>query len=399
VGINIKTPSQVAQEYLDNLKVLRPEVNIDLQDSEWWVRSRVVGGTLAGVYADINRVSNDVFPQSARRDSVDKHLQTHFGSGLRQPTTAQGTVLVTGAASGIVIPVNTQFIHQQSGQVYGAIETTTLQAATGNIPIRSFGTGQTQNLLAGLSLSLSAPPSGLQSTATINEPGLTDGSDAETTQAGALRVLAKIRNPSRGGTAVDYQNWAVAADSRVIACSVNRHAYGLGSVELVISAGTNDIDVAIDNDDPVIVTPSDELKEVVRQYVEALNPICDIVYVNGPVEKPVNITAKIAFTSGNQNTVVSGTGGKTQGQLVTREIRRAIYKSPVGGREVNGIKALRLSDIEELIDSKLSSNPNTVGLSYQFVGDRQISASGGTPNISLAVNEVAIPNVITIEDF
>ena len=397
MGINIKTPSQVAQEYLDNLKVLRPEVNTAQTDSEWWVRSRVIGGLLSGVYADINRVSNDAFPQSARRESVDKHLQVQFGSGLRQPTSAIGFALVSATASGAVVAVNTQFVHELSGQSYGVTETITLSAVTGNIPIRSFGTGQVQNLVTGTTLKILGGPVGLSTTATVIDPGLTDARDAETTQDGALRVLQKIRNPSRGGTSTDYVNWAVAADARVLSCVVNRFPYGLGSVGLVISAGTNDIDAAIDADLPVIVTPSSELKEIVRQYVEALNPICDLVYVDGPTETSINVTAKIAFTSGTKDTVVTGTGGKTQGQLVIREIRRAIYKTPIGGREINGVKALRISDIEEQIDAKLSSSPYTVGTAWQFVGDRQVTASGGTPNVSMDVGDVAVPGTITIE--
>jgi hypothetical protein len=145
-----------------------------------------------------------------------------------------------------------------------------------------------------------------------------------------------------------------------------------------------------------VVQPSEELKEIVRSYVEALNPINDIAYVDGPTERTVNVSCKVAFVSGTKNTLVQGTT-VTQGEFVVREIKRAIYKTPVGGRSVNGVPALRAADIEEQIDYNLSSQPYAVGLTYQFVGDRQVTLTGGTPNITLSSNEVAVPGTITIE--
>lgn len=398
MAIVVKTPSQVAQEILDNLKSLRPEINTDQQDSDWWIRAKVIGGVISGVYADINRISNDCFPQSARREAVDKHLQVYFGSGLRQPTSAIGNVKVIGAASGISIPANTQFTHVPTGNIYTATSTISIGAAlTGSVPVQSISTGQAQNLLPDTSLTIQSPPGGINTTATVLAPGLTDARDVESTSEGAARVLAKTRNPNRGGTATDYANWALAADARVVSAKVNRHIYGLGTVQVIISAGTSDIDTAIDNDLPIIVQPSAELKGIVLNYIESLNPICDIAFVDGPTEHIVNITAQVRFVNGNANSVV--TAGLTQGDLLKREIRRAIYKTPIGGRMINGQSALRAADIEEQIDANLSAQPYGLGALYQIVGDRQISIAGGTPNIALGNFEIAIPGTITVVEF
>ena len=392
----IKTPKQVAQEYLDNLKVLRPEVNTDQEDSDWWIRSRIVGGVVSGVHADLNRVSNDCFPQSARREAVDSHLQVYFGSGLRVAQPAVGYIAVTGT-SGTTVAANTQFVHAATSNVYVATASVVI-GVTGAIPVQSVATGQNQNLITGAALIVSSPPAGLNSSAVVLTPGLTDGSNDETTQDGANRVLARIRNPSRGGTEADYQNWAVVADTSVLSAKINRHIYGLGTVQVIISAGTNDIDAAIDSGLPVTTQPSTELKETVRVYVEAMNPINDVVYVDGPTEVPINVTCKVAFYSGDKDSIVPDVG-VTQGELVVREIQRAIYKTPVGGRVINGVAALRAGDIEEQIDYNLSTSPYTLGLKYQIVGDRQVTVSGGTPNVTLLSNQVAIPNIITIEGF
>lgn len=397
MAIVIKTPRQVAQEFLDNLKALRPEINTDQTDSDWWIRSRVIGGVIGGVYADLSRVSNDAFPQSARREAVDRHLQVYFGSGLRPAQPAVGNVGVTGNASGITVNVNTQFIHPATSQTYISTETVILQSVTGSIPVQSVTAGADQNLNTGTTLTISAPPGGLNSASVILSPGLTDGADVETTEAGAARVLAQIRNPSRGGTETDYANWAVASDVRVIGAVVNRHVYGLGTVQVIISAGTNAIDDAVDNDLPIVVQPSEELKEIVHDYIDAINPVCDAVYIDGPTELAIDVTCKVAFVAGNKDTLVENTT-ITQGHLVVREIQRALYKTPIGGRVINGVAALRAADIEEQIDYNLSSAPYAVGLKYQIVGDRQVTISGGNPNLTLGVTQAAVPGTITIED-
>jgi uncharacterized phage protein gp47/JayE len=397
VSIIIKTPRQVAQEYLDNLKPLRPEINTDQEDSDWWIRSRVVGGVISGVYADLNRVSNDCFPQSARREAVDKHLQVYFVSGLRSAQGAVGNIAVTGT-SGTIVIANTQFIHPATSKIYVSTTSVTLDGPTGTVPVASVAVGQDQNLNVGAVLNVSSGPIGLLTTAVVLTPGLTDATNDETTQDGANRVLARIRNPSRGGTEADYQNWALAADPSVLSAKINRHIYGLGTVQVILSAGTNDIDAAIDAGLPVTTQPSTELKETVRVYIEAYNPINDVVYVDGATEVPVNVTCKVAFYSGTKDSIVTS-AGVTQGVLVEREIMRAIYKTPVGGRVINSVSALRVADIEEQIDYNLSTSPYTVGLKYQIVGDRQITVSGGTPNITLLSNQVAVPGTITIEAF
>lgn len=398
MAIVIKTPRQVAQEYLDNLKGLRPEINTDQNDSDWWVRSRVVGGVGAGIYADLSRVSNDAFPQSARREAVDKHLEVWFGTGLRDATYANGNIAVTGSTTGLSIVANTQFIHGPTSKVYVATSTVVLtDAVTGSVPVQSVNRGQSENLLPGTVLTFSTPIAGFETSATVLSPGITDGRNEETTQEGAERVLQRIRNPTRGGTEADYQVWALAADPRVISARINRFVYGLGTVQAVISAGTSDIDEAIDNDEPVVVQPSEDLKAAVLEYVDALNPITDVVYVDGPEELSVDVSVSVAFVDGDKDTIVPD-AGVSQGTLVEREVRRALYKTPIGGRDVNGTSEVRAADIEEQIDYNLSSSPYTIGLKYQIVGDRQVTISGGSPNLSIASNEVAVPGTITVTD-
>lgn len=396
MAITIKTPQEIADEFLRNLKALKPNINTDQTDSDWYVKSKVIGGVVSGVYADLNRVSNDAFPQSARQEAVDQHLQVWTGAGLRSASFATGFIAVTGTP-GTTVNASTQFIHVPTQNVYNSTEEVTLIGATGEIPVTSVVTGQAQNLLANAPFTVVSPPSGLNANALALSPGLADGADAETTEEGATRVLAIIRAQRRGATESDYIAWAIAADSRVNSAKINRFPYGLGTVGIVITSGTSDIDTAIDNDQAVNIQPSADLISTVTEYIDAVNPLTDTAIVISPSLVTLTVAVNIIFASGDKNTLIAE-AGVTQGRLVEREIERAIYKNAIGGSIIDnsGYGYMLASAIEEQIDINLSlANGNK----YQIVADRQVTDVGGSyPRYQLTETQKAVPGTITITE-
>jgi uncharacterized phage protein gp47/JayE len=394
MSIEIKTPGEVASEYLQALQALRPEINPDQSDSDWWIRSRVVGGVVSGVYSDLSAVTDDAFPQSARRAAVEQHLITYFGSGFREAQAAQGNARITGT-NGTILPAGALLVHSVSGNQYTTQTDATIAAGIADVLIRSVATGQNQNLLSGTALSLPSPPSGIGGAAIVQSPGVVDGADIESTEAGAARVLSRIRSTARGGNASDYEVWALAASEQVQGVRVQRHFYGLGTVLLTIVSGTTDIDSAIDNDEVIVRIPSAPLMETVRAYVDARNPVTDAVYVGPPTELAIAVNASIKFATGDKDTIVPGTA-ITQGHLVEREILRALYKCPIGGRQIDSVGYMLAAEVEEMIDLNLSASPYTIGAKYQIVVDRQVSFTAGATRQTLATAEAAAPGAITI---
>jgi uncharacterized phage protein gp47/JayE len=392
-----KTPDEIADQYLLYLKNLKPEINTDQTDSDWWIRSRVVGGVVAGVYADQLKVSNDAFPQSARREALERHLYTYFGSGFRDATQAVGNVLATAAATGATIPAGTQFQYAANGNVYTADESIVFSdAVTAIVPVTSVSTGQNQNLLEGATLSLPSPPAGITSTATVYGGPISDGRNVESNPEAAARILRQIRTPLAGGKVSDYEQFAFDADSSVTSATVSRYPFGLGTVGVVITAGTTDIDQALENDEPIVLIPSDELVQTVQDYIETVNPVTDCVYVFKPTSISIDVTVNVRFAQGDGSTILSGQT-LTQSELVQREIKRAIYKTPPGGRKLGASGYVVGSEIEELIDYNLSASPYTVGALAQIVIDRNVEDLSVTGiNRLIAGTEVAVPGVITI---
>ena len=402
-----QNPSDIANQYLLYVKSLKPEVDISKTDSDWWVRGQVVGGVVSGVYADQQLIANDAFPQSARHDALNNHLFVYFNRSFNPATQAEGNVLVTGA-EGASVAAGQQFSYDPNGNLYTATVTTAFLpgATSADVPVQSVTTGQSQNLLSGAILSVVSPPAG------INPIAVADGNISEGTEhrgpdpEAAQKILRQIQLPIAGGKTSDYIQFAEAADAAVTSASILRFPFGLGTVGVVITSGTTDIDTALDNGIPVITTPSDELVDEVQAYIDTVNPITDCATVLAPATVGVAVTVRVRFASGNAgtmlvdpvNTVTPGVT-LTQAQFVRREVQRAIYKTPVGGRRLGPSGYVVLSEIEDLIDENVGAGAYSTGEIVQIVLDREVDDLAATgPNLLLLGNQQALPSVVTIID-
>lgn len=396
-----KPPSAVAQDYLNELKSLKPSLNVDQTDSDWWIRSRVVGSVVAGVYADQRLIANDAFPQKARADATQRFLQEYFGPDPVQgnflpATQAQGFVGVTGT-TGQTLAQGLQLVYPPNGNQYTTTAAVTLDllAGTGNVPVLSVAAGQGQNLGAGAVLNFPSPPAGLNPTAIVASGGLSDARDPETLQQARARVLLRIRQPLSVGRVSDYIQYAMLADPSVVSASVARFPFGLGTVGVYITSGTTNIDQAIDGGQAISVIPSAQLIATVQAYLELNRPVTDCVTVLAPVTIPVNVSVGVHYANGNGSTIPAGQT-LTQDQLVQREVSRAIYKHPVGGFPIGSSGFVLASYIEETIDVKLSDEAVIAG-SIPILLDRQVSGLSATGwNLMILPNQVAIPGTITI---
>jgi len=394
MALQFKKPSEVSLEYRQRLKALKPEVNVDQTDSDWYIRSLVLGGVISGVYADQSKIADDPFPQSARREAVQKHLFTYFNRDFLAPTQADGFAAVTGTP-GSTVPALTEFVYTPNGNVYQASAPIVLVGASGLVPVTSVSSGQEQNLLSNAALTISSPPVGIQP-ASLSFGNIANGKNQESLEEAVQAILTRIRQPPAGGTENDYKTFTREASSSVVDINVLRYIYGLGTLGIVFTAGTTDIDAALNGGVPVVRMPSAALINEVQAYVEAKKVLTDCVYVFGPTEALQNVTVRVRYSSGDHLTIPTGQT-LTQQQLVIREVQRAIYKTPPGGRRFGASGFLVLSEIEEVIDLGLSALPYTEGNYTQILLDRQaddLSATG--PNRLMLSTEIIVPGTITV---
>jgi len=402
MALEFKTPSQVAEEYLTHLKGLKPSVNTAQTDSEWWIKSRVIGGVVSGIYGDQKKLADDPFPQSARSEAIERHLQTYFNEGFTPATKAVGDVLLVGDLGTVIGVGAIEFVYAPNGNTYVNTEAVTLvgpnpTGATGVVAVESINLGQSQNLLESAELSISSPPAGIESTATVYAADLAGGRDQESPDEASVRILARIRNPISGGTKTDYEQWAFEASDQVTSSKVFRHIRGLGTVGVSVTAGTTDIDTALDEGQAIVRIPTQDILDGVEAYLETVKPLTDCVTVLAPSEVSQNVTVNVSFAEGyDENSVI---GGETLslGEIVEREVKRALYKLPIGGRLINNLGYVVAAEIEEAIDLKLSALPFAEGSIGQVLIDRQVQdLAGSGTNRLLAENEIVIPGTITV---
>lgn len=392
---NILTTSEVASDYLDELKSLKPSVNKDQTDSDWWIRSRVTGSVVAGVYADQRLIANDAFPQRSRHDAIQRALDLYLQRDFLPATQGIGNVAVTGNP-GQVVATNLQLLYTPNGNTYLSQASVTLDAiaGTGVLPVLSVAAGQNQNLNSGALLNIPSPPVGLLSTAVVSGD-ISDARNPETDTQARAAILERIREHLSVGRVSDYIQYSKLGDNSVVSASVARFPYGLGTVGVYITAGTTDIDAAIDDGVPINIIPSDALVDKIQDYLDINRPVTDCVTVLKPIPSPIDVTLGVSLFQGTLDTILSGQT-LTQRELIEREVHRALYKTPVGGRLIGISGYVVASEIEETIDLKLSAEAPVAG-SIPILLDRQISPLSVTGyNRSLLPNETPIPGIITI---
>lgn len=393
-----KTPADVASEYLLFLKGLQPTINIDQQDSDWWIRSQVVGGVVSGVYADQLLISNDAFPQKARHDAIGRFLDLYLQRDFLAATQAQGLAAVTGT-NGMTVPQNLQMGYAPNGNVYLSIASQVLPGTTGLIAVKSVAAGQNQNLLDGALLNITSPPAGLLPTAVVSG-GILDGKDPESDAQARAAVLLRIRSGLSVGRVTDYIQYAMQADPSVTSASVVRFPFGLGTVAVYITSGTTDIDTALNSGLPISIIPSGALITTVQNYLNVNSPETDCVSVFGPTQLAIDVTVKVRYAQGIGSTILSGQT-LTQDQLVIREVKRALYKTPVGGRQLGTPASgyVVCSEIEQTIDLMLSASPVTSG-TLPVLLERQVAnlAASGSDLMILGY-QAPIPGTITLVSF
>lgn len=147
--------------------------------------------------------------------------------------------------------------------------------------------GAAANLPVGSVLTWTAPPAGVSSTMTLTS-ALTGGSDRETDGALLARILFRLQNPPRGGTAADYRYWAEGstdsarnnATNNIFRAYVYPMRSGAGSVDvlpLISGSGTGRA--------PASVT-------AVQAYMNTVRPVtatCNVIQASMPAGRALRV--------------------------------------------------------------------------------------------------------------
>ena len=170
--------------------------------------------------------------------------------------------------------------------VHGAIPT----AGSDIIASYRYGGGARDNVAAAAVSALQAPVLGVS--AVTNFAPAAGGQDAQTPDDLQAAAPAMLRSQQRAVTAADFQSVAMGA-AGVARVAVLPFASPDFPGISVPGAVTVVIVPVLTDPGQVMPTPAQELKEAVARDLDAMRPVTAEVYVDGPVYRQVQVTARI----------------------------------------------------------------------------------------------------------
>lgn len=401
------SPSEIKQQYLQILKSIKPDLNINDPNSDFVIRGAALAGLLSGLFGDQQKVYNDTFVSTGRRNAV-LLKGADLGMSPQAATPAKSSqVRFTGVNGTIVSPGQLTLLYVPTNVIYSNVNGGTVSGGILDLQVQCQITGQVGNIALPDTLKVVTPPSGINAVATL-VTAMADGADEESLDSFRARVLSREQNPPAGGNETDYPAFAFAADPSVRSAFIKRFGRGLGTVDIYITTGTTDIDTAVTQGQPIIRIPSGPVLAIVQDYYDSHAPLTDCPMVFAPNEVDVDATVKVILAQGLTLSSVPSDPtynplGLTCLQLIQREISRVMYKLPVGGRILPGgtVGYVVASDLEEGLDVWLSAVKDPVTGLYigklPILADRQVQPLD-SPNYNkqLAENELATPGTITV---
>jgi uncharacterized phage protein gp47/JayE len=265
--------------------------------------ARAIAGVSKGLYGAFTWLVAQCFPNTA-----DETYGWRWGSvwGIDQlPATAwQGNILITGAPAAS-IPANTEW-GRADGELYKlAVAAVVGGAGSVVVSISAEKPSAAGNNPDGQILSLTTPLAGVDTDATV-QSSTVSGADVEDWKTGGLpRLLARLRNPPKGGGPGDYVAWALEVPG-------NTRAWEFANLE-----ANNSVSVAFARDnDPITPIPDSGELATTLTHIQSKAPITVEVRVITLIAKPVNLV----FTALTPNTLAVQTAIEVSvGDFLLRE--------------------------------------------------------------------------------
>ncbi len=241
------------------------------------VLARIIAAAVWGVYGFAQWIARQVFPDTAELEYLERWAAI-WGVTRIAATYAAGSVTISGT-NGTVVPTAT-VLRRVDGVEYATTAPATIAGGTATLLVEAIEAGDAGNASASTVLSVVAPVSGAASSATVAGGGLVGGADEEADEALRARLLARLREPPHGGSADDYEAWALAALAGVTRVWVSSPGIGLVSVLFVMDGGGGG---------GGIIPSAGEIADV-QEYIDERRPVTADVTVAAPT------TTAVAFT-------------------------------------------------------------------------------------------------------
>lgn len=244
-----------------------------LRQSDAQVLARTLSGAAFGLYGYLDWIAEQILPDKADESTLERIAALRLNQPRKAAQAARGSVSFM-AAVGAVLDVDT-LLQSSDGRSYKVTAARTTSAGLNSTTIQAVDGGALGNADAGLELTAVQPVQGIGNAFTVLAPGLSGGVARESLESLRSRVIRSYRIIPHGGSADDYETWALECPG-ITRAWCRRNYLGPGTVGLFVMRD--------DDTDPM---PTVELLAEVKQYIEPRRPVTAEVYVLAPTRKSV----------------------------------------------------------------------------------------------------------------
>ncbi|MGE7959082.1 baseplate J/gp47 family protein [Pseudomonas sp. NPDC089530] len=251
-----------------------------LRQSDAQVLARTLGGAAYGLYGYLDWIADQILPDKADESTLERIAALRLNQPRKAAQTASGSVSFS-AAAGAVLDVDT-LLQASDGRTYKVTAARTTSAGTNSTTVQALDAGTLGNAEAGLELIPVQPIQGIGNSFKVLAPGLSGGVAQERLESLRARVIRSYRIIPHGGSAQDYETWALE-------CPGVTRAWCRGSY-----LGPGTVGLFVMRDDDAQPIPNAEQLAQVRAHIEPLRPVTAELHVLAPQQLPVTYNLRLS---------------------------------------------------------------------------------------------------------
>ncbi|UQS91726.1 baseplate J/gp47 family protein [Pseudomonas chlororaphis subsp. piscium] len=255
-----------------------------LRRSDAQVLARTLAGTAFGLYGYLDWIVDQILPDRADEETLERVAALRLAQPRKAAQPAAGSASFN-AVAGAVLDADV-VLQASDGRAYRVTTGVITVAGVNTAAVESVDAGTAGNADPGLVLQLVQPVAGVTNTFTVLAPGLTGGIAQESIESLRARVIRSYRVIPHGGSAQDYETWALEVPG-VTRAWCWRNYLGPGTVGLFVM-----------RDGEANPVPNTAQLAEVKAHIEALRPVTAELYVLAPIRQQVFYSIRLIPDTG-----------------------------------------------------------------------------------------------------
>jgi uncharacterized phage protein gp47/JayE len=249
-----------------------------LRRSDQVVLARVHAGATSGLHGHIKWAADQILPDTCDEDMLLRIAKLRLKTPRGEAIASTGPVVLGGQATAVIDAG--EILQTKDGRRYAVVATVEFVGVQATVTVTAVDPGKLGDVAVGESIELVSPVLGVSSSGVVGAGGIVGGTDQETIESLRARVIRSYQIVPQGGSADDYETWALEVTGITRAWCV-RNYMGPGTVGLFV--------VRDGDANPI---PPQAVLDLVKDHIESTRPVTAELYVLAPVAHPIAFRIK-----------------------------------------------------------------------------------------------------------